>query len=165
MIATLHGSALASTPGTPSVFDSFSKYAKMHWFYKCFGRPHWAMLDDPRESQKSKNERHAAWERFPKMQNEHHAAWERVFGPHGPGGSPQKGPQKTSQTIDFKMVLKLFGAPLEHPIWAHPKMEQPKWAPKSGHSEVFIFPTLFEDFGLLHPVLARPSFSIRFQYM
>ena len=31
--------------------------------------------------------------------------------------------------------------------------------------QVFIFPTMFEDFGLLHPLLARPSFSIRFQNM
>ena len=93
------------------------------------------MLDHPRECQKSKNERHAAWERFPKMQNEHHAAWERVFGPHGPGGSPQKGPPKTSQTIYFKLFSKFVGASLEHPRSAHKKMEQPKWAPKSAYSE------------------------------
>ena len=31
--------------------------------------------------------------------------------------------------------------------------------------QVFIFPTFFEEFGLLHPLLARPSFSIRFENM
>jgi len=31
--------------------------------------------------------------------------------------------------------------------------------------QVFIFLTFFEDFGLLHPVLGRPSFWIRFQNM
>ena len=77
------------------------------------------MLGHPREHQKSKNERRAAWERFPKMENERRAAWERVFGRDGPDWSPQKGPQKTSQTIYFEMFLKFFGAPLKHPSWAH----------------------------------------------
>ena len=52
VIATLHGSALASAPGAPSFFDSFSKYAKMHWFYKCFGRPHWAHVRPPKGTAK-----------------------------------------------------------------------------------------------------------------
>ena len=29
--------------------------------------------------------------------------------------------------------------------------------------QVFIFPTFFEEFGLVHPLLAHPSFSIRFE--
>ena len=93
------------------------------------------MLGHPRERQKSKNERHAAWERSPKMQNERHAAWECVFCPHGPDWSLQKGPQKTSQTVYFKLFLTFIGGPLKHPSCAHQKMEQPKWAPKSAHSE------------------------------
>ena len=117
------------------LFRFFAKSAKMRWVYEYFGRPRWAMLGHPREHQKSKRERRAAWERFRKMQNERRAAREPVFCPHGPDWSPQKDPPKTSQTIYLKMVLKFFGAPLEHPSWAHQKMEQPKWVPKSGHSE------------------------------
>ena len=41
----------------------------------------------------------------------------------------------TSQTVYFKLFLTFIGGPLEYPSWAHPKMEQPKWAPKSAHSE------------------------------
>jgi hypothetical protein len=124
------------------------------------------MLDRPREPQKSKNECHAAWERFPKTQNECHAAWERVFGPHGPDWSPQEGPKKTSQTIYFIMFFLFVGAPVEHLSCAHQKMEQPKWAPKSAQSECSkccYFPIRFKDLGLLHPLLVHPSFSIRFQ--
>jgi hypothetical protein len=82
-----------------------------------------------------KNERHAAWERFPKMQNERHAAWERDLSRDGPDWCPQKGPKQMPQTVYLNLFWTFFGAPLEHPIWAHQKMEQPKWAPKSGHSE------------------------------
>ena len=42
------------------------------------------MLGHPREHQKSENDPHAAWERFPKMENERRAAWERFSSPHGP---------------------------------------------------------------------------------
>ena len=61
------------------------------------------MLDRPREHQKPQNERHAAWERFPKMQNERHAAWERDLRRDGPDWSPQKGPPKMPQTVYFKL--------------------------------------------------------------
>ena len=37
-----------------------------------------------------------------------------------------------SQTICFKLFLKLFGVPLEHPSCAHQKMDYPKWTPKSS---------------------------------
>ena len=124
--------SFASASGVPTFFEYSSKYVKRHWFYRYLWHPHWAMLDHPREHEKPQNERHAAWELFPKMQNERHAAWERVFGRHGPDWSPQKGPLKTSQTVYFKLFWMFFGAPLEHPIWAHQKMEQPKWAPKSS---------------------------------
>ena len=77
-------------------------------------------------------ERHAAWERFSNMKNESHAAWEHICCPYGPGWSPQKDPPKTSQTICFKMFLKFFRAPLEHPSCAHQKMDHPKWTPKSS---------------------------------
>jgi hypothetical protein len=82
-----------------------------------------------------KNERHAAWERFPQIQNERRAAWERVCGRDGPDWSPQQGPQKTSQTVYFKLFWTFIGGPSKHPSCAHEKMEQPKWAPKSAHSE------------------------------
>ena len=103
------------------------------------------MLGHPREHQNSKNECRAAWERFRKMQNERHAAWERFSSPHGPNWCPQKGPPKTPQTIYFKMVLTFFGAPSEHPSWAHQKMEQPNWAPKSslGDRAKHLFSSLF----------------------
>ena len=68
------------------------------------------MLGHPREHQKSENDPHAAWERFRKMQNERRAAWERVFCPHGPDWSPQKGPKKTSETICFKLFRTFCGA-------------------------------------------------------
>ena len=37
-----------------------------------------------------------------------------------------------SQTICFKLFLKFFGVPLEHPSCAHQKMDYPKWLPKSS---------------------------------
>ena len=103
------------------------------------------MLGDPGDHHKSKNKRRAAWERFRKMQNERRAAREHVFCPHGPDWCPQKGPPKTPQTIYFNMVLKFLGAPSEHPSWAHQKMEQPKWAPKSslGDRAKHLFSNLF----------------------
>ena len=115
------------------------------------------MLGHPREHQKSKNECRAAWERFPKMENERRAAWERVFGRDGPDWSPQKGPQKTSKTVYFKLFLTFIGAPLKHPSCAHQKMEQLKWAPKIAHTECSkcsFCRTKCEDLFLLPPLLA-----------
>ena len=63
------------------------------------------MLDRPREHQKTQNERHAAWERFPKMQNERHAAWERYLCRDDPDWSPQKDPKKMRQTNYFKLYV------------------------------------------------------------
>ena len=79
-----------------------------------------------------KNERYAAWERFANMKNESRAAWERICCPYGPGWPPKKDPSKTSQTMCFILFLKLFGAPLEHPVCAHQNMDHPKWMPKSS---------------------------------
>ena len=118
-----------------SVFRFLAKYAKLRWVYRYVGRPRWAMLGHPREHQKSQNERRAAWERFRKMQNERRGARERVFCPHGPDWSPQKGPKKTFQTVYFKLFLMFIGGPLKHPSCAHQKKEEPKWAPKSAQSE------------------------------
>ena len=139
--ATLDGSALASASGTPSFFDSFSKYGKTHRLYTYFGCPHWATLDYPRERQKSKNERHAAWERFPKMQNERRAARERVFCPHGPDWCPQKGPKKMSQTVYFKLFWRLLEAHWSTRI-AHAK----KWSSPSGRQRVPIASAQSIDF-------------------
>ena len=43
-----------------------------------------AMLDHPRERQKSENEPHAAWERSGARRNERHAAWERFSSSYDP---------------------------------------------------------------------------------
>jgi hypothetical protein len=126
--------SFASASGVPPLFDESSKYIKRHWFYTYLGRPHWAMSDRSREHHKPQNERHAAWERFPKTQNERHAPWERDLCRDGPCWSPQTSPPKTPQTVYFKLFLMFCGAPLEHPSCAHQKMEQPKWAPKRAHS-------------------------------
>ena len=69
------------------------------------------------------------------MQDERHAAWERDFCSHGPDWSPQKGPSKTLQTIYFKIVLSIFGVPPEHPLFAHQKIDQLKWTPKSAQGD------------------------------
>ena len=73
-----------------------------------------ATLDHPKEHQKSKNERHAAWERFGKKRNERHAAWERFLNIARPGMVPKMGVPKTlpigkikrrsakTEQIDFK---------------------------------------------------------------
>ena len=66
------------------------------------------------------------------MKNESRAAWERICCPYGPGWPPKKDPPETSQTICFKLFLKLFGGPSKHPICAHQKMDHPKWTPKSS---------------------------------
>ena len=79
------------------------------------------MLDHPMEHQKPENERHAAWERFPKMQNDRHAAWERVFGRDGPDWSPQKGPKKKLQTVYFLTVFDVYWRPIEAPELRTPK--------------------------------------------
>ena len=36
------------------------------------------------------------------------------------------------QTTCFKLFLKFWGVPLEHPSCAQQKMEYPKWTPKSS---------------------------------
>ena len=87
------------------------------------------------ERGKTRNERHAAWERSARMQNDRHAAWERVFCQHGPARPIQKSSPKTSKTVYFRMFWMFFGTPLEHPILRTKKMDQPKWTPKSAHSD------------------------------
>ena len=52
-----------------------------------------------------------------------------------PDWSPKTGPQKTLQTIYFKMFLNIFGGPPEHPLSAHQKMDHPKWTPKSAQGD------------------------------
>ena len=63
------------------------------------------MLDHRTITPKSKNERHAAWERFGAKRNERHAAWERFSCFYGPVGCLQEGPPKMRQTTIFKRVL------------------------------------------------------------
>ena len=54
-----------------------------------------AMLDHPRERQKSKNERHTAWERSGAKRNERRAAWERFLDISRSGMVPKMGFPKT----------------------------------------------------------------------
>ena len=54
-----------------------------------------SMLDHQVATPKSKNERHAAWERFGKKRNERHAAWERFLNIHGPVWWPKMGFRKS----------------------------------------------------------------------
>jgi hypothetical protein len=77
-----------------------------------------------------KNERHAAWERFPQIQNERRAAWERVCGRDGPDWSPQQGPQKTSQTVYFKLFWTFIGGPSKHRSCAHTGPDHPNGNPR-----------------------------------
>jgi len=63
-----------------------------------------------KEHAKSKNERHAAWERSGAKRNERHAAWERFLHPDGPHGSPKRGPPQMAQTIIFKRLLIFLDA-------------------------------------------------------
>ena len=43
---------LTAAIGAPLFFDSFWKYAKRHWFYKYFGRPHWGHIGPPKGTSK-----------------------------------------------------------------------------------------------------------------
>ena len=60
-----------------------------------------SMLDHRTVTPNSKNERHAAWERFGEKRNERHAAWERCSYFYGPVGCLQEGPRQIRQTIIF----------------------------------------------------------------
>jgi hypothetical protein len=60
-----------------------------------------SMLDQRIASPKSKNERHAAWERSGTKRNERHAAWERFSCFYGKFGCPPRGPLQMPQTVIF----------------------------------------------------------------
>ena len=66
------------------------------------------MLDHRTVDPKSKNERHAAWERSGEKRNERHAAWERFSYFYGPVGCLQEGPPKMRPTIIFKLLFDVF---------------------------------------------------------
>ena len=90
---------------------------------------------------KTQNERHAAWERSAKMENERHAAWERFFRQHGPARPPQRSPLETFKTVLNKLFWTFFGAPLEQPTW-RPK----KWTSASGRQRAPIWRVQSIDF-------------------
>ena len=59
-----------------------------------------SMLDHLTVTQKSKNERHAAWERSGAKKNERHAAWERSGKKMvAQKGSPKNAPNHLKQTV------------------------------------------------------------------
>ena len=59
-----------------------------------------SMLDHRTVTPKSKNERHAAWERSGAKKNERHAAWERSGKKMvAKKGSPQNAPNHLKQTV------------------------------------------------------------------
>ena len=66
-----------------------------------------SMLDHRTVTPKSKNERHAAWERSGAKRNERHAAWERFSCFYCPVGCVQ-GPARMPQTIVFKRFFDVF---------------------------------------------------------
>ena len=66
------------------------------------------MLDHRTVTPKSKNERHAAWERSGAKRNERHAAWERFSYFYVPVGCLQDGPPQMRQTIIFKVFFDVF---------------------------------------------------------
>ena len=68
---------------------------------------------------KMQNERYAAWERSAKMQNKRHAAWEYVLFSTWSRLVAQDGSPNKAETICFKVFVKLLGAPSEHPVCAH----------------------------------------------
>jgi len=55
--------------------------------------------------------------------------------PHGSNWCLQSGPPKTFKTFIFLGVLMILGVPLEHRKTRRPKMDQPKWTPKSSHGD------------------------------
>ena len=67
-----------------------------------------SMLDRRTVTPKSKNERHAAWERSGAKRNERHAAWERFSHFYGPIGCLQEGTPKMRQTIIFQLLFDVF---------------------------------------------------------
>ena len=66
----LFGIHVAIAPSVPFIL----KIIKKHWFYNVFDALAGPNIGHQKESQKSKNERHAAWERSGKKKNERHAA-------------------------------------------------------------------------------------------
>ena len=67
-----------------------------------------SMLDHRTVTPKSKNERHAAWERSGAKRNERHAAWERFSCFHGPVGCLKELPRRSHQTFIFKPFFANF---------------------------------------------------------
>ena len=124
------------------------------------------MLGHPREHQKSKNERRAAWERFRKMQNERHAAWERFSSPHGPDWCPQKGPPKTPQANYFKNGSDVFWSPIGAPKLGTPKNGAAQLGAKElsrRSRQTFIFKPFFVIFVLRDRLDGLSKHALHFQ--
>ena len=64
-----------------------------------------SMLAHRNVTPKSKNERHAAWERSGTKRNERHAAWERFSCFHGPVECLKELPRRSHQTFIFNLFL------------------------------------------------------------
>ena len=73
-----------------------------------------SMLDHQMATPKSKNERHAAWERFGKKRNERHAAWERFLDIHGPAWWPKMGFRKTPKPFILSGLGRFFAKTEKH---------------------------------------------------
>ena len=73
-----------------------------------------SMLDPQVATPKSKNERHAAWERFGKKRNERHAAWERFLNIHGPAWWPKMGFRQSPKPFILNGLGRVFAKMEKH---------------------------------------------------
>ena len=68
----------------------------------------------PHATPKSKNERHAVWERFGKKRNERQAAWERFWHVHGPVWWPKMGFRKSPKPFILNGLGRFFAKIEKH---------------------------------------------------
>ena len=92
----------------PSFVTYFQNMQDRIGFINVFDALIESMLDRRTVTPKSKNERHAAWERSSTKRNERHAAWERFSCCHGPVGCLKELPRRSQQTFIFKPFFANF---------------------------------------------------------
>ena len=117
----------------PPFFDQSSKYVKRHWFYTYLGRPHWAMLDRPREHQKPRNERHLHGNASRKCKMNATLHGNAICVGMVQIGLPKRVPNKCPKPF----ILNCFGRFLE-PHWSTRFGHTKKWSSPSGRQRAAI---------------------------
>ena len=133
VIATLHGSALASAPGAPSFFDSFSKYTKMQWFYTCLDAltgPCWTTQGKVKNPKTSATLHGNASQKCKMSTTLHGNAF---FVRMVQVGLPRRVPQKRPKPF----ILRCFRSLLE-PHWSTRGAHTKKWSRPSGRQRATI---------------------------